>query len=119
MGLAAALAACQGGSSATALLSNDTGLDGMALRGPVTPVCQENVPCDGPLAGDFLVIQGDRVVARFSSDATGHFRVALAAGDYAIAPAPGAPVMPGQRQDVSVPASGYQNITLAFDTGIR
>jgi hypothetical protein len=116
VGLVALLAGCQNGAGAP---GDRTGLQGVIRRGPVTPVCRPDIPCDAPFAGQFLVSKGNRVVAEFTSDSAGRFQVALAPGDYLIAPTPGAPVMPGQQESVSVPDSGVAVVALDFDTGIR
>jgi len=115
-GLLGLLGACQTGPGVP---GDRTGLEGVIRRGPVTPVCLPDIPCDAPFAGRFLVLQGSGVVARFASDRAGRFRVTLAPGDYHIAPEAGSPVMPGQRQPVSVPDSGITVVELDFDTGIR
>jgi len=99
-----------------------TGLVGQVLRGPVTPVCRVDVPCDAPFSAWFDVLGlGDALMARFHSDSTGAFRVALAPGGYVIVPSDSAPLMrPGaQRKDVVVGRNGFTRVTLNFDTGIR
>lgn len=97
----------------------DTGLKGVALRGPVQPVCLEGVPCDAPFAATFWVLRGSSVATSFESDADGHFEVRLAPGTYVIAPDDRAPVMRGQSQEVVVGTVGLTSVELEFDTGIR
>src|SRR5437660_9108912 len=99
---------------------HDTGL-GQVLRGPVTPVCRVDVPCDVPFSAWFDVLQGDARVTRFHSDSTGVFKVALAPGAFVVVPNDSAPLMqPGaQRKAVIVGPDGFTHVTLAFDTGIR
>lgn len=106
--------ACGGASSP----SSDTGLTGTVLRGPVTPVCTQNVPCDAPFAASFTVQQNGRRIAQFRSDGDGHFTVSLDPGAYVVVPDPDAPVMP-QAKDVDVGPVGLTSVTLHFDTGIR
>lgn len=99
-----------------------TGLVGQVLRGPVTPVCRVDVPCDAPFSAWFDVLGlGDALMARFHSDSSGAFRVALAPGGYVVVPSDSAPLMnPGaQRKDVLVGRDGYTHVILDFDTGIR
>ena len=98
-----------------------TGLTGTVSRGPITPVCQVNVPCDAPFSASFEVRQNGRRVATFSSDAQGRFTVSLQPGTYLLVPAPDAPVMnaSSQTKTVEVRAEGLTSVELSFDTGIR
>src|SRR2546423_15705782 len=59
-----------------------TGLTGTVTRWPVMPVCQENVPCDGPYTGAFDVLRDGRKVATFHTDSAGRVSRALRAGRY-------------------------------------
>ena len=98
-----------------------TGLTGIVLRGPITPVCQSQVPCDAPFSADFSVEQNGRVVSRFRSDQDGRFSVMLEPGAYRVVPAADAPIIfpTSQAKSVNVPASGLTEIRLTFDTGLR
>ena len=98
-----------------------TGLQGIVLRGPVTPVCRIDVPCDAPFSADFAVERNGRVVSQFRSDQDGRFEVVLAPGTYRIVPAANAPIMfpASQTTTVDVLASGLTEVRLTFDTGIR
>lgn len=98
--------------------TSDTGLTGTVLRGPTTPVCTQNVPCEAPFSASFLVEQNGHAIGQFHSDVDGHFTVSLAPGDYSIVPAPDAPVLP-HAQPATVGPSGYTMVTLHFDTGLR
>ncbi len=93
-------------------------LEGTVLRGPVTPVCIEEVPCDLPFAGQFDVERLGRRVTRFESDAAGRFTVRLAPGDYAIRWIGGGLGPLGQVRAVSVERP-VTDVELHFDTGIR
>jgi hypothetical protein len=97
------------------------GLEGQVLRGPVTPTCAPDHPCDLPFAATFHIQQNGIERARFTSDTLGHFAIALAPGSYRIIPDDAAPVMdPGsQAKDVAVGTSGVTRVRLEFDTGIR
>jgi hypothetical protein len=115
--LAAVLAGC-GAPTAPTLT---TGLTGVVLRGPVTPVCQVETPCDAPFAAVFSVHQNARKISQFASDANGRFTVHLEAGTYTIVPGPTAPILAPQSQvkSVQVLSSGLTEVRLEFDTGIR
>ena len=99
----------------------DTGLAGVALRGPTQPVCSESDPCEEPFAATFNVMHGGRLVRQFSSAGDGTFVVVLAPGSYRVVPTPNAPVLSptSQFQDVVVGDRGLTTDTLRFDTGIR
>lgn len=99
----------------------DTGLAGMVRRGPVTPVCALDVPCDEPFSATFTVQQGDRTVTTFRSDTQGRFETRIPPGNYVVVPAPDAPIISpaSQAKQVEVAAGGLTNVVLQFDTGIR
>jgi hypothetical protein len=116
--LAVATAACSTSTSP----SPTTGLTGVVMRGPVTPVCRIDVPCDAPFSAGFGVQRGGRRVTTFRSDATGQFTVFLDPGMYVIVPDGDAPIIsPGsQVKSVTIADSGALTmVRLVFDTGIR
>jgi hypothetical protein len=98
-----------------------TGQTGTEIRGPVTPVCQVDVPCDSPFAATFEVRRGSQRVATFTSDVQGRFSVRLAPGSYVVVPAADAPLMnpSAQTKAVEVGSEGLTSVQLTFDTGIR
>lgn len=99
----------------------ETGLQGQVLRGPITPVCKVDEPCDAPFSAEFTVLKNDRVVSRFQSDSHGDFTVGLDPGLYIVVPDSTAPLMLPQQQqrEVAVQPNGMTPVTLHFDTGIR
>jgi hypothetical protein len=102
--------------------SPHTGLTGVVMRGPVTPVCRVDVPCDAPFSAAFGVEQGGRRVAEFTSDGAGQFSVLLAPGAYTVVPDAGAPIIAPTSQKKSVTVADIGALTtvrLMFDTGIR
>lgn len=105
----------------TSPIALTTGLTGTVQRGPVTPVCQVNEPCDAPFAASFEVRRNGRRVATFASDAEGRFTVALPPGTYLIVPSATAPLMnpSAQTKSVEVGPEGLTSVQLSFDTGIR
>lgn len=109
--------ACGGPASPTPA----TGLTGVVRRGPITPVCQVDVPCDAPFSAGFTVEQGRTSVARFRSDAEGRFTVHVQPGAYIVLPDADAPLIAPQSQGkpVTVGPSGLTEVRLEFDTGIR
>jgi len=116
---AAVISAC---ASAASSPSMTTGLTGVVMRGPVTPVCRVDVPCDAPFSASFTVEQNGLRVAQFQSDATGQFTVYLKPGAYTVLPAADAPIIGAslQRKSVTVADNGMlTSVRLMFDTGIR
>lgn len=115
-GVAAALSAC--GDTGPSQL---TGLTGVVVRGPVTPVCRVDVSCDAPFSAGFSAERDGRMVARFRSDTDGRFTVWLDPGAYTIIPDADAPVIAPRSQSkrVTVGESGLTEVRLVFDTGIR
>src|SRR5690349_1694733 len=112
-----ALSACRdfGPDAGTGLLT------GTVVRGPVTPVCQVDVPCDAPFSASFVVLRGSVQVAMFHSVADGSFSVLVPAGNLTIVPAADAPIIdPGQQvRTVTAEAGVTTTVHLVFDTGIR
>ena len=108
--------------SAAPAPSATTGLTGLVIRGPVTPVCRVDVPCDAPFSATFSVERSGRRVTQFQSDAAGQFTVFLAPGAYTIVPAADAPIISPTTQGKSVTVADNGMLTvvrLTFDTGIR
>ena len=101
--------------------SATTGLTGVVTRGPTTPVCQVQTPCDAPFSATFTVEQNGRRITDFRSDANGRFTVMLPTGVYRIVPGADAPIISPQSQAKSaeVLPGGLTEIRLDFDTGIR
>jgi hypothetical protein len=114
---AAVVCAC-----ASAGPSPTTGLTGVVLRGPITPVCRVDVPCDAPFSAGFSVQRGGRRVAEFQSDASGQFTVFLEPGAYTVVPNGDAGIISptSQTKSVTVADTGMLTVVrLMFDTGIR
>ena len=98
-----------------------SGLSGLVVRGPITPVCRVGVPCDAPFSAEFTAEQNGRAIASFRSGDDGRFSVSLAAGVYRIVPAADAPLMfpKSQAKTVEVKPAVFTEVRLEFDTGIR
>lgn len=113
--IALAASACGGPASPTPT----TGLTGTVTRGPVTPVCQVNVPCDAPFSAGFTA--SGPTSTHFRSDSAGQFTVYLRPGAYRIVPDADAPIISpsSQVKAVTVGPAGLTDVQLQFDTGIR
>ena|SRR5437868_8786506 len=98
-----------------------TGLHGVVMRGPITPVCMVGKPCSEPATGVVLIFSRDgHDVARARTSTRGRYTVALAPGRYAVrlptAPKIGSGLTP---RAVSVPRGGSAVLDFRIDTGIR
>src|SRR4051794_30646113 len=95
-----------------------TGLTGTVVRGPITPVCRIDIPCDAPFSATFNVQEASKHVASFQSASDGHFTVFLAPGIYQVIPGPTAPLIApvSQVKTVEVEAAGLTVVQLDFDT---
>jgi hypothetical protein len=119
----AVLSAFALGSSAREAEEPATGLDGWILVGPSRPGPTRDVVSDRgrPLVGLFHVERGEETVTEFETDDEGHFRIALEPGAYEIVPDPTVlEILPRrQRREATVPAEGFGEVTLRFDSGLR
>jgi hypothetical protein len=119
--LAVLLLGCSTAQSTAGLDAMATGLEGVVRRGPITPVCQLDEPCDAPFSALFDVRNTREVVAHFRSDSAGRFLVVLPPGSYVVVPDSSAPLLGAvhQVQPVVVAPDGLTHVELSFDTGIR
>ena len=121
-GLAAAVAA--GFALAARPAAPPSGLHGVVTRGPVTPVCRTDVPCDVPAPDVTLSFDRpdavDFVARRVRSDSDGRYRILLPAGIYTV-------TIPGRAQLGKASSPRYAKVRSAhvdrldfhIDTGIR
>jgi hypothetical protein len=103
----------------TADSRNASGLRGVVMRGPTTPVCYDD-SCEAPAKG--LVLQFRRngqIKAQVKTGRSGSYRVRLRPGRYAVTtPA----LQPRQRltpQLVRVPRGRVGHVDLHLDTGLQ
>lgn len=96
-------------------------LVGTVTRGPVTPVCAVEQPCDEPAANVTLVFSREQQIrGRVTTDRDGRYRIRLPAGTYvvrrAVAAAPDRKLDP---RSVLVRAGRLTRVDFSIDTGIR
>ena len=100
--------------------TSPSGLRGIVMRGPITPVCRVGVPCDEPAADVVLVFsQSGRVVARTTTGRNGGYRLTLRPGRYGVRTAKrtlGSGLSP---RIVVVPRCRVARVDFDLDTGIR
>lgn len=95
-----------------------TGLYGQATKGPLTPVCREDVPCYGPASrARLLFVRRGRVIARTRTRGDGSYRIVLRAGRYQIRSKIGFGVV--KPPAVTVRRGHFSKLDLLLDTGIR
>ena len=92
-----------------------SGLYGTVMRGPISPTCVAEQPCDAPAAGVVLVFsRGGVVVARVRTHGNGSYRIRLAPGRYAVTG--GRDLQPSA---VRVLRGRFRRVEFSIDTGIR
>ena len=116
----AALAAVIAASSAGAATSS-SGLRGLVMRGPNTPVCTAEQPCSEPAKNVTLVFsRNGQVVRRAKTNDQGRYRVALAPGLYAVRLTPKPSIGRGlEPVRARVVRARFRRVDFSIDTGIR
>jgi hypothetical protein len=110
--------------AALASAATNEGVGGRVTGGPTCPVERPGDPaCAGRLvSGAVLVVKGTggAEVARFTTDSSGFYRIALPAGDYTLEAGPVEGFMSGPApQAFTVTGGALTALELAYDTGIR
>ncbi len=106
--------------------SPTSGIMGTVLLGPTCPVERDppDPQCaDKPYQASLVVTtpDGARIIAKFSSDTAGKFKVSVPPGTYAIRSADTNTIYPrcSSTGDIIVKANAFTNIPVSCDTGIR
>ena len=93
-----------------------SGVAGSVRRGPLTPVCTAEQPCDGPAAGVAVeLLQRGAVIAQTTTGPDGQYYVLAAPGDYVVRAA-GRNLEP---QPAHVETGSFTEVDFLIDTGIR
>jgi hypothetical protein len=98
-----------------------SGLRGVVMRGPTSPVCFESEPCEEPAAGVVLQFRrSGNLVARARTGPAGGYSVQLRPGLYAVRLGPVARIGTELAPDVvRVPRGRLARIVFHIDTGIQ
>ncbi len=102
-----------------------SGIEGVALVGPISPVDRPGVSNTAPLAGAVISIQRPNSgveVARVVADQQGRFQINLPPGTYRLVPLPpqsGALYPRGIPQTVTLAPGEMTQVTVMYDSGIR
>jgi hypothetical protein len=97
-------------------------LTGVVMRGPITPVCVAEQPCDEPAANvTLLFIRQGSVIVRTVTNAIGRYRVRLPAGAYGVrrATVRGAFDRKLEPNHARVYGGRLTRLDFSIDTGIR
>jgi hypothetical protein len=113
----AALASAFAGPAASGTAS---GLRGVVMRGPTSPICRVGDPCEEPARGLLLQFRRDgRIVKQVRTSRTGWYRVLLRRGRYAVTTPGVRPTARLQPQLVSVRRGRVLRRDFHLDTGIQ
>jgi hypothetical protein len=112
--------ALAGAAGAQTTVSRGT-LIGVVKRGPITPVCVAEQPCDEPAANVTLLFsRGESVVARAETDRNGRYRIRLRSGTYGVRrPGAGSFARKLEPSRARVYAGRVNRVDFSIDTGIR
>ena len=94
-------------------------LHGTVTRGPITPVCQEGVPCSAPAGHVTLIFRRAGTTTKTTTDANGRYRVRLKAGSYAVRTNQKPFGTTPRPANVRVVAGRDRTVPFFIDTGIR
>ncbi len=89
------------------------------MRGPITPVCREGVPCDAPASNLTLTFSRSGRVWSARTDQRGAYRIRLAPGTYAVRTSSKPFGQTPRPARVRVRAGHLDRIVFTIDTGIR
>jgi hypothetical protein len=94
-----------------------TGVRGLVTKGPITPVCQEGVPCSGPAKHVKITFVRAGVAKSVFTGKAGRYSILLTAGTYAVRfPASQFGFRP---RSALVVAGRMSTRNFSLDTGIR
>ena len=98
-----------------------SGLRGIVTRGPISPVCVAEQPCDAPAKhATLLFSRNGSVVRRATTDMEGRYRIQLPPGLYHVSRSVGSHIGGGLEPDQARVRPGrFIRVNFSIDTGIR
>jgi len=116
--VALAVAATVG--STAAMGSTASGLRGVVMRGPITPMCVAEQPCDAPARGFMLRFsRRGEIAGRVTTDSDGRYRIRLAPGRYSVRIGRKGAFKVPDPDTVRVQPGRFVRVGFKIDTGIR
>jgi hypothetical protein len=96
-------------------------IKGLVKLGPIMPVCQVGVPCDGVYKGAKVVLRtsSGQAVKRVTADDKGEFRIDAPVGSFDVAVEVEGPLPSCTPAQVSVKARETVRVEIDCDSGIR
>ena len=108
------------GSAGGGTASGASGLKGRVMRGPIMPVCRDNVPCDEPARGVKLVFsRSGKIVATATTNQKGWYRLTLRPGRYSVRTNRRGFERRTSPSSATVPNDRVVRRDFSIDTGIR
>jgi len=111
------------GSCLSPAQTTSSGIKGIVMVGPVSPVEQEGEVNEKPYpdALIFILDASGKKITEVTSDKDGLFTIGLLPGRYTLAPqTPKDKLLPvGESQEVLVSEKAYTEVTIHYDSGIR
>jgi len=111
-----------GNNSIDGFAAFDSGIRGTVLVGPQCPVVREGEECpDKPYdtTVDILRSGSDSVFVTLNTDKNGHFEASLPPGAYTVRARGGSPLPVCAEKDVTTDPSGFIEVLISCDSGIR
>lgn len=98
-----------------------SGLRGVVTRGPITPVCAAERPCDAPAKhATLLFSRHGSIVGRTTTDMEGRYRIQLPPGLYQVSRTVASKIGRGLEPDQARVRPGrFVRVDFSIDTGIR
>jgi len=98
-----------------------SGLHGVVMRGPITPMCVAEEPCTEPAKNVTLLFsRNDRIVGRAVTDSAGRYRLRLPASVYSVRRPGSVGIGRGiEPNHARVYGRRFVRVDFSIDTGIR
>jgi hypothetical protein len=96
-----------------------SGFYGVVTKGPIVPVCRDDMPCDAPAQVTLVFTRAPNVVSRSRSNKEGRYRAPLPPGYYVVRTEPRIGFGAIRPLNVHVRKGHFDRLNFSIDTGIR